>query len=111
MAALDPPPDGIDLNDDLRWTIIGPVIALVVLSTIAVVLRIMSRRILKLQLRWDDYLILAALVSICALTSSITIALNLIGMRRFSPTELESSVSLVYIMWSIRMLQSTDKRL
>jgi ABC-type methionine transport system permease subunit len=99
MAASGPPPAGIDLNDDLRWTVIGPVIALVVLSTIAVVLRITSRRILKLQLRWDDYLILAALVSICVSTPHIIIALNLIRMRRFSPTGLESSVSSVHIMW------------
>jgi len=61
MAA--PPPPGLDLDVDIRSIIIGPVVTLMVLATISVALRITSRLTSKLQLQWDDYLILLALVS------------------------------------------------
>lgn len=61
MAA--PPPPGLDLDVDIRSIIIRPVVTLMVLATISVALRIASRLTSKLQLQWDDYLILLALVS------------------------------------------------
>lgn len=61
MASSDAPP-GVDLNEDIRWTILGPVITLVILATAAVALRVASRKVSNLQLQWDDYLIMGALV-------------------------------------------------
>lgn len=60
---VDPPPPGINLNEDIRGTVIGPVVTLMTLATIFVVLRITSRLTTNLQLQWDDHLILLALVS------------------------------------------------
>jgi TRAP-type C4-dicarboxylate transport system permease small subunit len=56
------PPPGLDLTADASGTVIGPVIALLVVSTIAVVLRITSRYIAGQQLLWDDYLAVLALI-------------------------------------------------
>lgn len=56
------PPPGIDLNADIKGSVISPVIALVVLSTASVVLRVVSKLTSKLRLQVDDYFIFAALV-------------------------------------------------
>ena len=50
------------INDDRRPVIYGVCSMLTVLSTVAVVLRIIARRIKRLSLAADDYLVLLALV-------------------------------------------------
>ena len=52
-----------DLNDYSGASLVPSGVALACLSTAAVLLRFISRRITKVQLLWDDWLILAALVS------------------------------------------------
>ncbi|RFU23554.1 hypothetical protein B7463_g12784, partial [Scytalidium lignicola] len=56
------PPPGIDLNADIKATVISPVIALMVISAAAVALRVVAKYTAKTDLQLDDYLILAALV-------------------------------------------------
>ena len=41
---------------------------LTILAMVAVVLRFCSRRIRKIRPSWDDYLIILALVGLCAVT-------------------------------------------
>lgn len=64
-------PANIDLNADIKSTIIGPVIALMVLSAAAVALRIVSKWSIQMKkLQVDDYFIVAALVSYISARSS-----------------------------------------
>lgn len=56
------PPPGIDLNADIKASAIGPVIALAILATAAVGLRIMAKVASRTKLEIDDYFIFAALV-------------------------------------------------
>ena len=56
------PPPGIDLNADIRQTVISPVIALMILAGASVALRITSKLASKGSPQLDDYFILAALV-------------------------------------------------
>jgi hypothetical protein len=58
------PPPGIDLNADIKQTVISPVIALMVLSAASVALRIVSKLSAKITPQLDDYFILVALVRI-----------------------------------------------
>lgn len=60
--SLGPPP-GIDLNADIKDSIISPVIALMVLSAVCVALRTVVKVDQDMKLRWDDYFLFAALVS------------------------------------------------
>ncbi|KAK1255860.1 hypothetical protein MKX07_008119 [Trichoderma sp. CBMAI-0711] len=66
MSALPPPPAGINLHDDKRASIMATSIVTWALAVSAVVLRIVSRRMRKMRLWIDDWLILAALVPSCA---------------------------------------------
>ncbi|KAL2005210.1 hypothetical protein VTN00DRAFT_2420 [Thermoascus crustaceus] len=79
MAA--PPPPGMNLDEDIRGTIIGPVVTLMTLATIFVVLRITSRLTTNLQLQWDDHLILLALIFAYG-TGAITIIACHYGLGR-----------------------------
>ena len=58
------PPSGIDLNADIKQTVISPVIALMVLAAASVALRIVSKLSAKVSLQLDDYFIFVALVSV-----------------------------------------------
>lgn len=58
-----PPPPGLNIYDDISQSVINQVVALMVLSTTAVALRITSRVAARLPLLWDDYLAMLALVS------------------------------------------------
>lgn len=58
------PPPGIDLNADIKQTVISPVIALMVLAAASVALRIVSKLSAKVSLQLDDYFIFVALVSV-----------------------------------------------
>lgn len=57
------PPPGMNLNDDRRASIIGPVIALMAISASAVAMRIASRVLAGQRLLWDDHFAVVALVS------------------------------------------------
>lgn len=56
------PPPGINLNADIKQTVISPVIALMVLSAASVALRIIAKLSMKAKLQLDDYFLFAALV-------------------------------------------------
>lgn len=58
------PPPGLDLNADIKQTIISPVIALMILAGLSVALRITSNIASKGSLQLDDYFILVALVCV-----------------------------------------------
>ncbi|KAL1985736.1 hypothetical protein VTN96DRAFT_7484 [Rasamsonia emersonii] len=70
MAA--PPPPGLNIYEDISQSVINQVVALMVLSSSAVALRITSRVTAKLTLQWDDYLAMLALVFACG-TGALTI--------------------------------------
>ena len=61
MASLEPP-DGMNVYADQEQRVIASGIALIVLSTIFVILRFISRLIANAGLWWDDFLVLLALV-------------------------------------------------
>jgi hypothetical protein len=58
------PPPGIDLNADIKSTVISPVVALMVLSAACVALRIVAKYTTNVKLQLDDYFLFAALVGI-----------------------------------------------
>lgn len=58
------PPPGLDLNVDIKQTVISPVVALMILAGLSVALRIMSNLASKGSLQLDDYFILVALVCV-----------------------------------------------
>jgi hypothetical protein len=62
MSTLPSPPDGVDLTADKRPIVIGASVATWILAVFAVLLRIISRRIKGLDLWYDDWLVVAALV-------------------------------------------------
>jgi hypothetical protein len=64
------PPPGINLNDDIKSTVIGPVITLLAIATVAVTLRVISKATSKVQMQSDGYLILVALVRDAALRAN-----------------------------------------
>ena len=70
------PPPGIDPNADIKQTIIIPIIALVILATISVVLRIVSRLTVKVAPQLDDYLIYVALVCISWILKCLRLLIN-----------------------------------
>ena len=67
MAAPQPPP-GIDLKADRGDAIIGAVMACAVLSALAVIARLISRRIMRTRLTLSDLLVIIALLSSCAIS-------------------------------------------
>ncbi|CAH0003447.1 unnamed protein product [Clonostachys byssicola] len=62
MSTLPSPPDGVDLTADKRPMVIGASVATWLLAVFAVLLRIISRRIKGLNLWYDDWLVVAALI-------------------------------------------------
>ncbi|KAL6830242.1 hypothetical protein V8C40DRAFT_181156 [Trichoderma camerunense] len=66
MATLPPPPDGINLNESRRASIMVTSIVTWILAVIVVGLRVLSRRMKNISLWIDDWLIIAALVPSCA---------------------------------------------
>ncbi|PKY04108.1 hypothetical protein P168DRAFT_297039 [Aspergillus campestris IBT 28561] len=59
---LPPPPPGLDIYEDRSGKVIASVLAPAILAVIAVGLRVWARYISKAEFRWDDYLIILALV-------------------------------------------------
>ena len=62
MASLPPPPPGIDLQADRGPHIISSGIALIVLPTVFVTLRIISRYLARAGFWWDDLLVVTSLI-------------------------------------------------
>ncbi|KAL9003497.1 MAG: hypothetical protein Q9188_003638 [Gyalolechia gomerana] len=65
MSSYQAPLDkrGFDLHADQRGRIIGSLTAIVVITTIVVALRLLSRRVARAGFWWDDYLSVFALVA------------------------------------------------
>ncbi|KAL6818943.1 hypothetical protein GGI42DRAFT_359809 [Trichoderma sp. SZMC 28013] len=100
--SLGPPP-GIDLNADIKDSIISPVIALMVLSAVCVALRTVVKVDQDMKLRWDDYFLFAALVMAWG-TGIVTIiaCYKGIGKHIWNPTvELEE---IIKILWAYEFL-------
>ncbi|UNI18365.1 hypothetical protein JDV02_004638 [Purpureocillium takamizusanense] len=70
-AALPPAPPGIDLTQDRRTDIIATSAVTLALAMLAVGLRIVSRRIKRVPLWIDDWLIIASLPCACAHVAGI----------------------------------------
>jgi hypothetical protein len=64
MPLLTPPSPGLDPNADQGPKVVAVAAVLMVISTIAVILRFVARLLSKAGLWWDDWCILAALVSL-----------------------------------------------
>jgi len=62
LPLLTPDYPGLDLNAPQGPKIIAVSAVLIAISTIAVILRFMSRMVSKAGLWWDDWLIVAAMV-------------------------------------------------
>ena len=62
MASLPPPPPGIDLQADKGPHIVSSGIALIVLPTVFVVLRLISRYLAEAGFWWDDLLVVTSLL-------------------------------------------------
>jgi hypothetical protein len=60
--SFPPPPPGLDLTEDLSGNVIGSVVTLMAIATVAVGLRIASRLTSKAGFGWDDWLIFLSLV-------------------------------------------------
>ena len=61
IAGIQTPP-GTDLTENQSTRIIATSVVLILFSTIAVVLRLIARRLSKAGFWWDDWTILGALV-------------------------------------------------
>lgn len=72
-----PPPPGLDLGENSGPSIITAAAVTWTLAVVAVVLRVVSRKMKRIQLWWDDYLILVSLVSILALVIIVLAFINL----------------------------------
>jgi hypothetical protein len=59
---LPPPPPGIDIYEDRSNHVIASVLAPAILAVIAVGLRMWARYVSQAGFKWDDYLIVVALV-------------------------------------------------
>ena len=62
-SSWGPVPAGVDLEQDASPQITIVVVVLLVIAAITVVLRLISRRLVGINLWWDDWLILLALAS------------------------------------------------
>lgn len=62
-AVFGPAPANTDLTEDSRVGNNAAVIILWIIAAVAVVLRMISRKMLQAGLRWDDFVIVIALVS------------------------------------------------
>ena len=57
------PPPGIDLNADQGPRLVGSMITLIVLPTLFVIARLVSRKVARAGYWWDDLLVILACVS------------------------------------------------
>ncbi|KAL7782516.1 hypothetical protein V8C37DRAFT_397865 [Trichoderma ceciliae] len=97
------PPPGINLNADIKQTVISSVIALMVLSAASVALRIVAKISVKAKLQLDDYFLFAALIVAWG-TGIITIlaCYKGIGKHIWNPTvQLEE---VFRILWAYEFL-------
>ena len=62
-AMADTPPSGIDLNADQGPRLVGSMVTLIVLPTLFVVARLVSRKVARAGYWWDDLLVVFACVS------------------------------------------------
>ena len=62
LFAFPVPEDVVDPDANIKNEIIIPAAVMISVATVAVFLRFLSRRLLKLPLLWDDWLILVAMV-------------------------------------------------
>lgn len=62
MAHMSLAPRGFDINEDKGPHLARICSVMIVISAIAVVLRFLSRRVVKAPLLWDDWVILLAMV-------------------------------------------------
>lgn len=62
-AMADTPPPGIDLNADQGTRLVGSMVTLIVLPTIFVIGRLISRKVARAGYWWDDLLVVIACVS------------------------------------------------
>lgn len=56
------PPAGIDLSENIKSRVIGTDVALLIVATIAVGLRVISRFVSKAPFWWDDWVLGVSLV-------------------------------------------------
>ena len=59
----DTPPSGIDLNADQGPRLVGSMVTLIVLPTLFVIARLVSRKVARAGYWWDDLLVVLACVS------------------------------------------------
>lgn len=59
---LPPPHPDLDINEDRSGQIIASILAPAILAVIAVILRVWARYVSQAAFKWDDYLIVVALV-------------------------------------------------
>ena len=62
-AMADTPPPGIDLNADQGPRLVGSMTTLIVLPTLFVIARLISRKVARAGYWWDDLLVVVACVS------------------------------------------------
>ena len=55
--------DPDDINADMGPTMVRLCVSMMVLSTTAVVLRFVSRKVIRQPLQWDDWMILISLIA------------------------------------------------
>lgn len=61
-AMADTPPPGIDLNADQGPRLVGSMITLIVLPTLFVIARLVSRKVARAGYWWDDFFVVLACV-------------------------------------------------
>jgi hypothetical protein len=62
-----PFPSDININESQQPKLLGTIISVYLVSVLAVALRFQSRRLSKVELCWDDWTVLLALVSVLKL--------------------------------------------
>ncbi|KAL7929769.1 hypothetical protein V8C35DRAFT_314744 [Trichoderma chlorosporum] len=100
------PPPGIDINADIKGSVISPVIALMILSAICVALRTVAKLTQGAKLQLDDYFLFAALVLAWG-TGIVTIiaCYKGIGKHIWNPTvDLEE---IIKILWAYEFIYSS----
>lgn len=62
MASLPDPPPRLDLNETKVPTLVSVFVVIWVLGLLAVLLRLLARKVSRNGLWWDDWIIMASLV-------------------------------------------------
>lgn len=107
-GAFGPAPPGIDLSQNQNGQIFGAVITLMVIGTIAVIMRFIARRTPNsMSLAVDDYLIVAALIfaygtGICSLLS-----VNYGGGKHLWVLTAENFISIWKLLYAYVMIYAT----